>query len=107
MFWVFDSQSVNDGVINHLRDASPDRELTRITLVTALLPKELLQDRMRLSAINGGASNGAFPRGTATYKTIVEWTGGRKPREIGLRNGIPAEFFADLRPAQAVTIADG
>jgi hypothetical protein len=96
MFWVFDAANVNHGVVNHLRAASPTGKLSRLALRTASLPDEVIAERVRLSAINGGGSNGACARGTATYKAPSEWTRAWPPREIGIRGGIPPALYGTL-----------
>lgn len=73
MFWVFDQSSVNAGVLNHLREASPVGVLSAVTLSTDTLPDDVI-DRIRLSRINGGGSYGAFARGTATYQRPADWS---------------------------------
>src|SRR5436189_4244015 len=84
MFWVFSDEAVNHGVVRHLRDASPNRTLSRVVLHTRGLTADFIEQRIRLSAINGGGSNGASPRGSATYKPPSLWTHGWPPREIGI-----------------------
>jgi hypothetical protein len=68
MFRVFLADKVNEGVLNHLRAADGIGSLCRITINSQALSDDFNEKRIRLSAINGGGSNGARPRGTATYK---------------------------------------
>ncbi len=96
MFWVFDPKKVNEGVLNHLRAASSSDRLSRLTIPTAKLSDEFIESRIRLSAINGGGSNGALPRGTATYKKPSEWPASKAPTEIGILRGIPAALAQEM-----------
>lgn len=96
MFWVFDARRVNDGVLNHLRAASPSGRLARVRIDTAKLEDTFIEEHVRLSAINGGASNGCRPRGTATYKRPSEWIGPKPPKEIGIRDGLSGALVAAL-----------
>lgn len=95
MFWVFDTGWVNAGVLDHLRAASPNKRLSKILLPTSRFSDEFIEGHVRLSAINGGGSNGAFARGTATYKKPSEWDERKAPKEIGILDGIqPAQVMA-------------
>lgn len=96
MFWIFDAQRINRGVLDHLREASPTKRLSRIVVPTAKLSDEFIENRIRLSAINGGGSNGGFPRGRATYKRPSEWDGTKAPKEIGILHGISAELAREM-----------
>jgi len=96
MFWVFPEDGINTGFVERLRLATPGSALCRVRISTRMLTDEQLLQRVRLSAINGGGSNGACARGTSTYKPISEWFGW-PPREIGLRDGLPANLCASLQ----------
>ena len=76
-----------------------------MTIETAALSDTFL-DQIRLSAINGGGSNGALPRGSATYKPLSEWHWGWPPREIGILGGVPVEVCAHLAAQGAMRVAD-
>ncbi len=106
MFWVFDEQAVNAGVLRHLRSATANNDLVGVRILTRALPDALIEENVRLSAINGGGSNGACPRGTATYKRLREWTLGWPPKEIGLADGLSAELCGELRSSGGVLIDD-
>jgi hypothetical protein len=95
MFWVFPENRVNLGFVERLRVVTPGGVLYRVRLSTSALPDLELDARLRLSAINGGGSNGGFARGTATYKPIEKWSGW-PPKEIGLLGGVPADRCASL-----------
>lgn len=95
MFWVFAEGAENRKFVERLRMVSPGGTLYRVRLATVALPDCELESRVRLSAINGGGSNGAFMRGTATYKSISEWSTW-PPKEIGLHNGLPASLCATM-----------
>ena len=95
MFWVFPESAVNSGFVERLRMVTPSRVFSRVRVSTIALADGELVARVRLSAINGGGSNGAFARGTATYKPIGEWLGW-PPKEIGLLGGLPADRCASL-----------
>lgn len=95
MFWVFDAVKVNEGVLNHLRAATPRKRLAKVALQTAKLSDEVIEGHVRLSAINGGGSNGCLARGSATYKKPSEWGERTPPKEIGILDGIqPAQVKA-------------
>lgn len=96
MFWVFDPARVNDGFVERLRLRSPTREVFRLDIRTCTLSDELIESKVRLSAINGGGSNGASARGTATYKPPSEWPGTKLPKEIGLVGGLAASLVGQL-----------
>jgi hypothetical protein len=104
MFWVFDSNNINQGLLSHLTGASPDRQITRVAVSTKALPDDLLNERVRLSSINGGGANGAFPRGTATYKRLSEWSGSWPPKEIGIWDGIPKEVCAQMLSSRGMVV---
>src|SRR5262249_38634276 len=106
IFWVFDERSVNSGVVNHLRSAAPNRDLSRVKLTTRDLPDQLIEEKIRLSAINGGGSNGASSRGTATYKGPLEWSRGWPPKEIGIWNGVPPDILRHVQANGGLTIED-
>jgi len=99
MFWVFSTEHVNGGFLDQLRKASLSGQLAKVIIRTATLPDEFVENHVRLSAINGGGSNGGFPRGTATYKRPSEWVATQVPKEIGLLHGISAPLARaiDLR----------
>jgi hypothetical protein len=105
MFWVFDATRVNTGVIAHLRAASPDRSVVRLRLDTCALTDDEVEQKVRLSAINGGGSNGAPPRGTATYRRPSEWGLPGPPKEIGIVDGIKPRLLSELVRKGAVTVA--
>lgn len=96
MFWVFDAEHVNEGVVENLRRASPDGRLSRAIIKTDALSDEFIESHVRLSVINGGGSNGGLARGTATYKRPSEWTERRPPREIGILRGLPAALVREI-----------
>jgi hypothetical protein len=104
MFWVFSADDVNEGVIRHLRDASVDGELHCVRIQTPALSEEFIEDRIRLSAINGGGSNGAMPRGTATYRRPSEWHPESRAKEIGVVNGFSPGEVQLLKSAGALTV---
>jgi hypothetical protein len=104
MFWVFDRSHVNDGVIRHLRSASPNGQLVRISLSTDALTDEQIDGKVRVSAINGGGSNGACARGRVTYRHISEWTEGWPPKEIGLQDGVSASLCSELAAAGGIVL---
>ena len=89
MFWVFPEPHLNPGFLAHV--GAVNGALIRVRLATRGIPDDLLAEKVRISAINGGGSNGARPRGTATYKSISEWSGRWPPKEIGLRDGLSFE----------------
>jgi hypothetical protein len=103
MFWVFGAKHINRGVLDHLRTASSSMQLSRIVVPTANLSDEFVENHIRLSAINGGGSNGGFPRGTATYKRPSEWAGTKTPKEIGILHGISATLAREI----ALRVEDG
>jgi len=96
MFWVFDAPYVNPGVLNHLRAAAQNGALVRVRIETTALADEQIAEKIRVSAINGGGSNGACPRGTATYQLLSEWAGRWPPKEIGILDGLSASLCSDL-----------
>ncbi len=96
MVWFFDPRRVNVGVLEHLRGAAPDDRLSRVSIPTAALSDEFIEERVRLSAINGGGSNGGFSRGTRTYKSPSEWVGTKRPKEIGIVGGVTTAVMATL-----------
>lgn len=102
MFWVFAAAHVNDGFVDRFRLASGDR-VCKVHLATRFLSDDWLENRIRLSKINGGGSNGGFARGTATYKRISEWSG-EPPKEIGIVDGVPASLCQELSLAGGLTV---
>ena len=105
MFWVFPENGVNLGFVERLRVVTPGGVLYRVRLSTSALPDSELDARVRLSAINGGGSNGGFARGTATYKHIGEWCGW-PPKEIGLLGGLPADLCASLQRCGGLSVEE-
>ncbi len=105
MFWVFSEGNVNYGFTEYLRAVAPSRSLSRIRLLTAHVPQDLLEAKVRLSAINGGGSQGGFARGTATYRSLAAWNGW-PPKEIGLLHGLSAEECGRLREVGALIVED-
>lgn len=95
MFWVFPEDAVNSGFVDRLCAATPGGKLYRVRLATAALPDGEIEGRIRLSAMNGGGCRGGFPRGTATYKPLREWSNW-PPKEVGLVGGLPASSCATL-----------
>jgi len=106
MFWVFDQPSANPGFLNHLRAASKTGHLSVVRLFTCMLPDDIIKERVRMSAINGGGSNGGAPRGTATYKQVADWNVGWPPKEIGILDGLPHDTCIQLRESGALTIEE-
>jgi hypothetical protein len=106
MFWVFDANNVNPGVLTHLRAASHDGTLTKATLVTAGLSDRFIENKIKLSAINGGGSNGALPRGTLTYKRPSEWTRAWPPKEIGIIDGLEVDLCRALMTDGTLTLSE-
>ncbi len=105
MFWVFPEDGVNSGFVNRLRLAASTGVVYRVRLNTRSLPDALIQDRILLSSINGGGSNGAFPRGTATYKAVAEWSASAwPPKEIGIRDGIPRVLCDQLQAEGGLSV---
>jgi hypothetical protein len=76
--------------------ASPNGQLARVRLVTAALTDGQIDEKIRVSAINGGGLNGAFARGTATYGPISEWKGRWPPKEIGILDGMSSSLCGQL-----------
>ena len=105
MFWVFPESAVNAGFVNRLRGVTPGGRLHRVRLLTRSMPEAELIQRVRLSAINGGGSNGGFARGTATYKPIGDWAGW-PPKEIGLYEGLPVARCATLLAEGGLTVQE-
>lgn len=103
MFWVFPSTKVNEGFVDRLRVGDPGRVLHCVSINTGSLENEELTQSIRMSRINGGGSNGAARRGTATYKTIVDWQGG-PIREIGIQQGLTASRCEKLLESGGITI---
>lgn len=96
MFWVFDSRQINAGFIDHIRNSDQNSRVVKIIINTRSLSDEFIEHNIRLSSINGGGSNGAFPRGTATYKKPSQWTSHKTPIEIGILDGIPKRIISSL-----------
>ncbi|MFL5329223.1 MAG: hypothetical protein ACJ8C4_09925 [Gemmataceae bacterium] len=103
MFWVFPEDAVNAGFVERLRVVTPGKALFRVRLSTDALPDEELDARVRLCVINGGGSNGAFARGTATYKRISDWSGW-PPKELGLCGGLPGDLCDALRQSGDLSV---
>ena len=106
MFWFFDARRVDANFVNHLASGAERHGWCRIALETAHVPPTLLEERLRLSRINGGVANGVARRGTATYKRLHEWSGRWPPKELGFWDGIPADSCRELIATGALTVAD-
>ena len=87
--------------------ASPSGDLIRVRLATNALTDEQIEDKIRLSAINDGGSNGACRRGTATHRSLTEWPGDWPPKEIGIVDGISDSLCAELLRGGGLTLARG
>lgn len=106
MFWVFDSNNVNPGVLDHLKAASNGGRLSKVTFATAGLSDAFIESKIRFSGINGGGSNGALPRGTLTYKRPSEWTRAWPPKEIGIYEGVSPDLCSNLSASGALTVGE-
>jgi hypothetical protein len=106
LFWVFAHDAVNEGFLNHAKAASPVSTLHSVVITTAGLSDEFIENKIRLSAINGGGSQGARARGSATYKAPSEWSDGWPPREIGLLDGLDADSCAALLAQGTLSVVE-
>jgi len=106
LFWVFAHDAVNQGFLNHLRAASPVSTPHSVVITTDGLSDEFIEKIIRLSAINGGGSQGARGRGSATFKAPSAWTDGWPPREIGLLDGLDASICATLLAQGTLSVVE-
>lgn len=93
-FWVFDRNNINKGFASKI--AAGGRHAI-LEISTDALSDEFIETRIRLSQINGGGSNGCFPRDYETYRPPSEWDINNTPKEIGILNGISKELVGELK----------
>lgn len=105
MFWVFIEGDETPAFVERVRKAAPERRVVKITLTVAGLSDDLLEGQLRLSAVNSRALGGRAPRGTATYVPLAWWSG-RKPKEIGILDGVSADKVRQLQRDRALSIEE-